>query len=205
MNCVGSNALALLRLGRGLGIETDATDQQSIAVVLAAFRQATSRLFISHMDLAFRYQDITVWPDLLFECWADLLTASDRSVSIKIVLSQPNSEMFYSWNIQPVEIIDRMRIHVGGRQISGDFSIATIQYSRNGTSWHQQSCQRTVANHSKTWIVDDRLFYIGSDNLYPHMLQEFGYLIDSNEFASDLIENYWDPIWRYSKQNAITL
>ena len=199
------NALALLRLGRGLGHDCDCADGQAMAAVLAAFRQTRSSLLISHMDLAFRYQDFTAWPEVLFACWADLLTSTDRSITIKIVLSQPNDQMYYSWNIQPQEILGKMKQHIGGRQVSGDFSVATIQYSDTGTLWPHGDSKKTVANHAKTWIIDEELFYIGSDNLYPHLLQEFGYLIDSKKFAGELMSTYWNPLWRYSKQNRLSL
>ena len=199
------NALSLMRLGRGLGHDCDCADGQAMAAILAAFRQTRSSLLISHMDLAFRYQDFTAWPDMLFACWADLLTSTDRSITIKIVLSQPNDQMYYSWNIQPQEIIEKMKQHIGDRQVTGKLSVSTIQYSDTGTCWPYGSSNKTVANHAKTWIIDEELFYIGSDNLYPHLLQEFGYLIDSKKFASELISTYWNPLWRYSKQNRLTL
>jgi phosphatidylserine/phosphatidylglycerophosphate/cardiolipin synthase-like enzyme len=199
------NALSLLRLGRGLGHDCDLADGQALAAVMAAFRQTRSSLLISHMDLGFRYEDFTTWPEMLFACWADLLSTKDRSITIKIVLSQPNDRMYYSWNIEPGEIIEKMRQHLGERKVTGDFSVATIQYSETGRHWLQRDSKKTVANHSKTWIVDEHLFYIGSDNLYPHSLQEFGYLIDSRKCASELIEGYWNPLWHYSKQNKLSL
>jgi phosphatidylserine/phosphatidylglycerophosphate/cardiolipin synthase-like enzyme len=199
------NALALSRFGCGLGDEFDLVDSHTIFAILAAFRQAKSSLFISNMDLAFRYRDFTAWADQLFECWCDLLTAADRSISIKIVLSQPNDKTYYSWNIQPQEVIEKMNEHIGSRTVTGSLCVSTIQYSDSGTYWQGYDEIQTVANHSKTWIIDDHLFYIGSDNLYPHRLQEFGYLIDSRSFAANLIETYWTPLWRYSMRNMLSL
>jgi hypothetical protein len=200
-----ANALALSRFGRGLGNEFDFADDQAKAAVFAAFRQTKSSILISHMDLAFRYNDYTEWPNILFTCLSDLLTASDRTIAIKIVLSQPNEKIYYSWNVKPHEIIAKLKNYIGERVVTGTASVSTIQYSQSGSYWPACDGIQTVANHSKTWIIDDHLFYIGSDNLYPHKLQEFGYLIDSPAFASDLIETYWSPLWRYSKQNMISL
>ena len=42
---------------------------------------------------------------------------------------------------------------------------------------------KTFANHAKFWMVDDRVFYIGSDNMYPVNLQEFGYIVDDAKAA----------------------
>jgi hypothetical protein len=63
---------------------------------------------------------------------------------------------------------------------------------------------KPIGNHSKFWMVDDRYFYIGSDNLYPVDLQEFGYILDDKAAAAELRQKYWDPLWRWSKAAAIS-
>jgi phosphatidylserine/phosphatidylglycerophosphate/cardiolipin synthase-like enzyme len=56
-----------------------------------------------------------------------------------------------------------------------------------------------VYNHSKIYIVDERCFYIGSDNFYVSMtdpgLQEFGYLIEDHAQTLSFIDNYWKNAW----------
>lgn len=61
-----------------------------------------------------------------------------------------------------------------------------------------------IGNHGKFWMVDDRYFYIGSDNLYPVDLQEFGYIVDSHAAAAELLQSYWDPLWRWSRVTAVS-
>ena len=34
-----------------------------------------------------------------------------------------------------------------------------------------------IGNHAKFWMIDERAFHIGSDNMYPVDLQEFGYIV----------------------------
>jgi Phospholipase D Active site motif len=63
---------------------------------------------------------------------------------------------------------------------------------------------KTFANHSKFWMVDDRAFYIGSDNLYPVDLQEFGYIVDDRRAAADLLDAYWNPVWQWSQRAAVS-
>jgi hypothetical protein len=63
---------------------------------------------------------------------------------------------------------------------------------------------KTFANHSKFWMVDDRAFYIGSDNFYPVDLQEFGYIIDDHRAAADLLDAYWNPVWQWSQRAAVS-
>ena len=62
----------------------------------------------------------------------------------------------------------------------------------------------TIANHAKLWMVDDRVFYIGSDNLYPVNLQEFGYIVDDRKAAAELLDAYWKPLWQWSRRAAVS-
>jgi hypothetical protein len=61
-----------------------------------------------------------------------------------------------------------------------------------------------IANHAKFWMVDDRAFYIGSDNVYPVNLQEFGYILDDRKVAAELLEAYWNPLWEWSRRAAVS-
>jgi hypothetical protein len=61
-----------------------------------------------------------------------------------------------------------------------------------------------IANHAKFWMVDDRTFYIGSDNLYPVNLQEFGYILDDGKAAAELLDTYWTPLWQWSQRAAVS-
>ena len=45
-----------------------------------------------------------------------------------------------------------------------------------------------------TALIDDRVFYVGSDNLYPVNLQEFGYIVDDGRAAMQLRDAYWNPL-----------
>ena len=55
-----------------------------------------------------------------------------------------------------------------------------------------------VYNHSKLWMVDDDIFYIGSDNIYPAGLSEYGYIIGSKAACDELLEKHWTPLWAIS-------
>ena len=63
---------------------------------------------------------------------------------------------------------------------------------------------KTIANHSKLWMVDDRVFYIGSDNMYPVNLQEFGYIVGDSKAVDTMIESYWTPLWQWSSRVAVS-
>lgn len=51
-----------------------------------------------------------------------------------------------------------------------------------------------IANHAKLWMVDDRVFTVGSDNIYPVNLQEFGYIVDDRKAAAELLDAYSNPL-----------
>ncbi|MBO2452423.1 hypothetical protein J4573_35405 [Actinomadura barringtoniae] len=56
-------------------------------------------------------------------------------------------------------------------------------------------------NHAKVYIADESCYYVGSDNLYPHNLMEFGYLVEGKA-ATDLVRDYWNQVWAYSAPHA---
>jgi hypothetical protein len=64
-----------------------------------------------------------------------------------------------------------------------------------------------MANHAKFWMLDSKLFYVGSENLYPTTgyelatgavnasLQEFGIIAEADQAASDMVINeYFKPM-----------
>jgi len=55
-----------------------------------------------------------------------------------------------------------------------------------------------IGNHAKFFIIDDRAFYIGSQNLYIANLAEWGLLIDDEEETMKVLEEYWKPMWSQS-------
>jgi murine toxin len=58
-------------------------------------------------------------------------------------------------------------------------------------------------NHAKIMVVDDELYVVGSDNLYPGYLSEFNYLIEGKAAVSDLLKSYWSPLWLYSGRHCV--
>ena len=62
----------------------------------------------------------------------------------------------------------------------------------------------TFASHMKFWMIDDRAFYIGSDNMYPVNLQEYGYIVDDKKAAGELLDAFWKPLWQWSERAAVS-
>jgi phosphatidylserine/phosphatidylglycerophosphate/cardiolipin synthase-like enzyme len=60
------------------------------------------------------------------------------------------------------------------------------------------------ANHAKFFMIDDRVFYIGSENLYPSDLVEYGVFVSDSAAVRQVREQYWDKLWQYSSRVAIS-
>lgn len=60
------------------------------------------------------------------------------------------------------------------------------------------------ATHAKFWMVDGHVFYVGSDNMYPVNLQEYGYIVDDAKAAQELTDAYWTPLWQWSSRAAVS-
>ncbi|WP_234320995.1 phospholipase D-like domain-containing protein [Streptomyces katrae] len=58
------------------------------------------------------------------------------------------------------------------------------------------------AQHHKVVSVDGSAFYIGSKNLYPSWLQDFGYVVESPTAAGQLNAQLLAPQWQYSRATA---
>lgn len=56
------------------------------------------------------------------------------------------------------------------------------------------------ANQSKFLMVDDKVFYVGSENVYPEDLIEHGVFISDSAAVKQIREEYWDELWEYSKR-----
>lgn len=56
----------------------------------------------------------------------------------------------------------------------------------------------TMGMHAKHFIIDDRAYYIGSQNLYIADLAEWGILIDDPAQTKKCMQEYWNPLWKAS-------
>jgi hypothetical protein len=90
--------------------------------------------------------------------------------------------------------------------IIGNALAAVLNAGGNGIPivgrWYQKVTS-APGNHAKITIVDDELYVVGSDNLYPGFLSEFNYLIEGKAAVDDLIKSYWNPLWQYSGQHCV--
>ncbi|KAL7553740.1 hypothetical protein ACHAWF_017058 [Thalassiosira exigua] len=85
------------------------------------------------------------------------------------------------------EIVDHicMHAHIGHTRLRAEDETYTRGANRGGQ----------VGNHAKVVMVDESIFYMGSDNAYGGGLAEFGLIVDDKEKAAELNEKYFGSLW----------
>lgn len=203
--------LSVARLGAG--ITEDFANQGDLArdLLLGA---AQKSIFISQQDLGFTLgQAETLWPETTLERLADFLLADKGDLFI--VLSNPNARApigeSYSNGVALESVAKKLRDVVvargrgldearAGALLCRRLHLAPLRFGPDA-SWPEN---KPFANHAKFFMVDERAFYIGSDNFYPVNLQEFGLMIEDRAAAQELKRSYWEKLWRWSAAAAIS-
>jgi phosphatidylserine/phosphatidylglycerophosphate/cardiolipin synthase-like enzyme len=216
--------LPILAVGRlAAGITTDFANQSELARDLA-FGAARHRILLSQQDIGFILgRADPIFPESTLERLLDFIERRDGHVYI--VLSNPgaagNSGSSYSNEVSMAAFARHLRDMVQKRVDARDpktryevrkgpdpvnallcsrVHLAPLRFGPDA-SWPGG---KSIGNHAKLWMVDDRVFYIGSDNLYPVNLQEFGYIVDDRKAAAELIDAYWNPLWQWSQRAAVS-
>jgi phosphatidylserine/phosphatidylglycerophosphate/cardiolipin synthase-like enzyme len=203
--------LSVARLGAG--ITEDFANHNDLArdLLLGAARQS---IFIAQQDLGFTLgRTDPLWPESTLERLADFLLLDKGDVFI--VLSNANARAptgeSYSNGVALESVARKIRdvamTRGNGRNeasvnqlLCRRLHIAPLRFGPDA-SWPEN---RAFANHSKFIMVDERAFYIGSDNLYPVNLQEFGYMIEDRAASLQLKREYWEKLWRWSSAAAVS-
>ncbi|HJQ55546.1 MAG TPA: hypothetical protein VJ890_01480, partial [Vineibacter sp.] len=196
----------------GSGITTDFANQGDLArdLLLGAARRS---IRIVQQDLAFTLGRLDpLYPESTLERLADFLLADQGD--LYIVLSDPgaigNSGSSYGNGVSLETVARKFRQVARERSSLSDpalsallcrrLHLASFRFSADAT-WPKK---KPIGNHAKFWMVDDHVFYIGSDNFYPVDLQEFGYVVDQRAAAAEVLRDYWTPLWRWSREAAIS-
>lgn len=201
-------ALAVGRLGSGV-IADPRMANVGAAVAALAFRQARSSIRMSQMDFGFHWDGVNYWSADVVAALADVLADPGRAVEVQLLLSEPGAKMAaggpYSFGTTPADIVAEIRRAIGDRPLTGRMRLAPLRFSAHGDRWRYDGVELKIVNHAKLWMVDDLAFHVGSDNIYPHNLQEFGYVIESREEAERVLREYWHPAWEHSARVAVDL
>ncbi|WP_422035772.1 hypothetical protein [Reyranella sp.] len=219
----GTGGVETMGIGRlGAGITDDFANQSELARDLM-FAAARKTIRVSQQDLGFRLgRSDTLFPENALDEMIDLM---ERGGDVYVVLSNPgsigNGGSPYHNDVPLRAVAKRLKDKVQKRIDMADprsrytirtgpdpvnallcsrFHLAPFRFGPDD-SWPGG---KTISNHAKLWMVDDRIFYIGSDNMYPVNLQEFGYIVDDRKAANTLIESYWNPLWQWSSRAAVS-
>lgn len=192
--------------------------QASVFARSFLMNKAEKSIKISQQEIATRVppdnpKGVIIWPQYLM---ADLGKALVKRVDVYIVLGgdAKGEHSGYSHGI-PIRDVG-LAIREAVRKTKGAPSgpalskllceklhLANLRFSQD-KEWEGPPNERWIKNHAKMWSVDDQIFYIGADNAYPAGLQEFGYIVGGKAETSTLMDEYWNPLWKWSEATAVS-
>eukprot|EP00928_Gymnodinium_smaydae_P045159 TRINITY_DN3013_c1_g1_i1.p1 TRINITY_DN3013_c1_g1~~TRINITY_DN3013_c1_g1_i1.p1 ORF type:complete len:573 (+),score=80.14 TRINITY_DN3013_c1_g1_i1:77-1795(+) len=189
-------------------------DNPSQAGRLALIDSAKKSIFLAQQDLLFDmcdkdYAAMPRYDARLFQSLAEKLRVG---VKVTIVVSTPKSngptgDYSFMNNLKeiPQLLLRNLRNffdETAARAVlCGFLRLASVRLAAKMPSWPGTGVK--IGQHAKVIAVDDAAFYIGSHNLYPTPLQEFGYIVEDSNAASDLNKLFLDKLWHYSEETAI--
>lgn len=111
----------------------------------------------------------------------------------------------------------RARLQHGGNKdfwverLNKQVTLVHPAFRSNGEVFQRWAVTRNLmVNHAKFWMLDHKLFYVGSENFYPSTgfawpgtpfrfdayLQEFGIVAEANPtIAKMMVDEYFKPLW----------
>ncbi|MFF8731477.1 phospholipase D-like domain-containing protein [Streptomyces sp. NPDC015171] len=175
----------------------------------ALVASARDHIEISQQDLNATCPPLPRYDIRLYDALAAKMAAG---VKVRIVVSDPaNRGAVGSGGYSQIKSLsevsdtlrDRLALLTGDKGAARTTMCSTLQLatfrSSNSAKWADG---HPYAQHHKLVSVDDAAFYIGSKNLYPSWLQDFGYVVESPGAAAQLKADLLDPQWRYSQATA---
>lgn len=148
----------------------------------------------------------------LFRTFAfdSIINAANRGVQIKAVLSNQHAYEGYTTVNDKVEykifvdaLTQKLQKSQGLSKAEAQaiacerLAFTSFRFSKQVAYWPSKKDEQPGL-HAKFVMVDDAAFYIGSHNLYPADLQEFGNIVTDAAAAKDVREQYWDKVWAES-------
>jgi hypothetical protein len=175
----------------------------------ALVASATGHVEISQQDMNATCPPLPRYDIRLYDTLAAKLASG---VKVRIVVSDPaNRGAVGSGGYSQIKSLAEVSDVLRGRltALTGDekksraamcqnLQLASFRASANPT-WADG---HPYAQHHKLVSVDGSAFYIGSKNLYPSWLQDFGYVVESPAAARQLAGDLLAPQWQYSQATA---
>lgn len=186
--------------------------------ILALIRSAKSSLHIAVQDL---YQTAAGRFGAFFyagEPWiADaLLDAILKGVKVRVVQSDDTPGLVSYVMLKPrdtfpklVDLLEKKAKALPNNKLSGaelrahicsHIEYAPWRFKEGSARWANK---KEVAAHTKLVVADGAAFYMGSHNLYPATLQEYGVIVADQELTRDLERQHWDLLWNESKAGVL--
>ncbi|MET9961406.1 phospholipase D-like domain-containing protein [Streptomyces sp. NPDC006326] len=175
----------------------------------ALISSANRHIEISQQDLNATCPPLPRYDIRVYDALAAKLAAG---VKVRIVVSDPANRGAvgsggYSQIKSLSEVSDTLRDRIA--LVTGDPGKARAAMCSNLQLATFRSAQsprwadgHPYAQHHKLVSVDDSAFYIGSKNLYPAWLQDFGYIVESPAAARQVDAQLLAPQWQYSRATA---
>ncbi|MEV0411475.1 phospholipase D-like domain-containing protein [Streptomyces sp. NPDC050448] len=170
---------------------------------------ANRHIEISQQDLNATCPPLPRYDIRVYDALAARIAAG---VKVRIVVSDPaNRGAVGSGGYSQIKSLseisdtlrDRLALLTGDRRTAkaamcSNLQLATFRSAQSPT-WADG---HPYALHHKVVSVDDSAFYIGSKNLYPAWLQDFGYVVESPTAAGQLDARLLTPQWQFSRATA---
>lgn len=170
---------------------------------------AQRHIEISQQDLNGTCPPLSHYDARLYDTLAAKLAAG---VKVRIVVSDPANRGTvgsggYSQMKSLAEISDVLKARLtaltgdpgkASAALCGNLQLASFR-AASAATWADG---HPYALHHKLVAVDDSAFYIGSKNLYPAWLQDFGYIVEDRGAAAQLDRDLLAPEWKYSQAAA---
>ncbi|MFE4857773.1 phospholipase D-like domain-containing protein [Streptomyces sp. NPDC056670] len=175
----------------------------------ALISSAGRHIEISQQDLNATCPPLPRYDIRVYDALAAKMAAG---VKVRIVVSDPaNRGAVGSGGYSQIKSLaeisdtlrDRLALRTGDRASARTAMCSNLQLatSRSSTS-PKWADGHPYAQHHKLISVDGSAFYIGSKNLYPAWLQDFGYVVESPAAAQQLDAQLLAPQWQFSRDTA---
>ncbi|MFJ9770528.1 phospholipase [Kitasatospora sp. NPDC101157] len=199
-----------------IGLHDNTNDDRNYATVnpeevalRALVAGAGSRIDISQQDVTGTCPPMPRYDVRLFDLLAGKLA---DGVKVRIVVSDPGNRGAvgsggYSQIKSLNEISDTLAARLTARLGDAGKARATMCQNLQLAPFRASSAPtwadgHPYALHHKLVSVDGSAFFIGSKNLYPAWLQDFGYVVENRAAAAQLDRQLLAPQWQYSQAAA---
>lgn len=186
-----------------------ATVNPEEAALRALIAGAGSRIDISQQDVTGTCPPMPRYDVRLLDLLAGKLA---DGVKVRIVVSDPGNRGTvgsggYSQIKSLNEISDTLAARLTARLGDPGKAKATMCQNLQLAPFRASSAPtwadgHPYALHHKLVSVDGSAFFIGSKNLYPAWLQDFGYVVENRAAAGQLDQQLLAPQWQYSQAAA---